>query len=164
MLLSLRLYVIAGGLIIAGGLTALRLATRRKKTPQDHERERRELLDRIGRIIDGTVIDVTELNADEPNAAQLLIYHYDVAGVQYEASQDVTHLRQFVDLHTCRIGVPTSVKYDAQNPGNSIVVSERWSGLHSGTPIIRGIDRMFTGERRHPPTSSRPPVLPRKEV
>src|SRR3954462_1062084 len=160
MLLSLRLYVIAGGLIIAGGLTALRLATRRKKTPQDHERERRELLDRIGRIIDGTVIDVTELNADEPNAAQLLIYHYDVAGVQYEASQDVTHLRQFVDLHNCRIGVPTSVKYDPQNPGNSMVLSERWSGLPSGTPLRLGIDRMFTGERRQPPPS-RQEAVPR---
>src|SRR3954470_25011097 len=156
MLLSLRLYVIAGGLIIAGGLTALRLATRRKKTTQDHERERRELLDRIGRIIDGTVIDVADLNPEEANASQLLIYNYDVAGVQYEASQDVTHLRQFVDLHNCRIGVPTSVKYDAQNPGNSIVVSERWSGLHSGTPIMLGIDRMYTGERRAPPPSVAP--------
>jgi len=164
MFVPLRLYLIVGSAIVAGALTTLHLATRRKKTTQDHERERRELLDRIGRIIDGTVIDVTELNADEPNAAQLLIYHYDVAGVQYEASQDVTHLRQFVDLHTCRIGVPTSVKYDPQNPGNSIVVSERWSGLHSGTPIMRGIDRMFTGERRQPPAAARATVAPRKQV
>lgn len=151
MFASLRLYVIAGGLLIAGGLAALRLAAGRRKSAADHERERRELLDRIGRIIDGTVIDVAELNPNEPNASQLLIYQYDVAGVQYEASQDVTHLRQHVDLHNCRIGVPTSVKYDPQNPGNSMVVSERWTGLHSGTPIIRGIDRMFTGERRTPP-------------
>ena len=150
---SLCLYAIAGSLVAAIGLTALRFATRRKKSAVDYERERRELLDRIGRIIDGTVIDVAELNANEPDASQLLIYQYDVAGVQYEASQDVTHLRQFVDLHNCRIGVPTSVKYDPQNPGNSIVVSERWSGLHAGTPIIRGIDRMFTGERRQPPPS-----------
>jgi len=25
--------------------------------------------------------------------------------------------------------LPTSVKYDPQNPGNSLVVSERWMGL-----------------------------------
>lgn len=161
MLTALRLYLIVGSAIALGGLTALHFVTRRKKTAEDHERERRELLDRIGRLVDGTVIDVVELNADEPNASQLLIYHYDVAGVQYEASQDVTHLRQFVDLHNCRIGVPTSVKYDAQNPGNSIVVSERWSGLHSGTPLRLGIDRMFTGERRQPPPA-RHEAAPRK--
>jgi|SRR6185312_4666649 len=164
MLASLRLYAIAGGVVIAGGLTALHFATRNKKTPQDLERERREFLDRVGRIIDGTVIDVAELGPDDSNASQLLIYTYDVAGVQYEASQDVTHLRQYVDLHNCRIGVPTSVKYDAQNPGNSIVVSERWSGLHSGTPIVLGIDRMYTGERRQPPPSPRPSAVPRKQV
>jgi hypothetical protein len=163
MFTALRLYAIAGGAIVLGGLAVLRFATRRKKSAADHERERRELLDRIGRLVDGTVIDVVELNADEPNASQLLIYNYDVAGVQYEASQDVTHLRQFVDLHNCRIGVPTSVKYDAQNPGNSIVVSERWSGLHSGTPLMRGIDRMFTGERRQPPPS-RQEAVPRKQI
>jgi hypothetical protein len=161
MLASVRLYTGIGGAAVIAGVALLYLATRRKKTPADYERERREMLDRIGRIIDGTVIDVAELNADEPNASQLLIYHYDVAGVQYEASQDVTHLRQFVDLHSCRIGVPTSVKYDPQNPGNSIVVSERWSGLHSGTPIVLGIDRMYTGERRVPPPP-RPAVVQRK--
>jgi hypothetical protein len=164
MLASLRLFVIAGGAAAAAGVTALYLATRRKKTADEHERERRELLDRIGRIIDGTVLDVVELNASEPHASQLLIYSYDVAGVQYEASQDVTHLRQFVDLHNCRIGVPTSVKYDAQNPGNSIVVSERWSGLHSGTPIVLGIDRVYSGERRQPPPSPRPTVVNRKQT
>jgi hypothetical protein len=163
MLSSFRLYAFAGGLVTAVALTALHLATRPKKSAVDYERERRELLDRIGRIIDGTVIDVAELNPDEPNASQLLIYQYDVAGVQYEASQDVTHLRQHVDLHNCRIGVPTSVKYDPQNPGNSIVVSERWTGLHSGTPIVRGIDRMFTGERRQPPPQPRPTVAQRDQ-
>jgi len=161
---SLRLYAIVA-VVLARGLGTLFFATRKKKTAADHERDRREFLDRVGRIIDGTVIDVVELNSDQPNAAQLLIYNYDVAGVQYEASQDVTHLRQFVDLHNCRIGVPTSVKYDAQNPGNSIVVSERWSGLHSGTRVMAGIDRMFTGERRQPPPAphERPEAVPRKQ-
>jgi len=65
------------------------------------------------------------------DVSKLLIYHYDVSGVTYEASQDVTHLRHRVDLHTCRIGVPTSVKYDPQNPANSIVVAEEWSGLRN---------------------------------
>ena len=66
-------------------------------------------------------------NPERP--ATLLIYHYDVAGVSYEASQEITYLRQFVNLHSCRLGLPTSVKYDPHNPGNSIVVSESWFGL-----------------------------------
>lgn len=148
MFASLRLYAVAGGIVAACGLTALSLATRRKKTAQDHERERRERLDLHGRIIDGTVLDVIELQPNEPNASQLLIYTYDVAGVQYEASQDVTHLRHHVDLHNCRIGVPTSVKYNPQNPGDSMVVSERWTGLHSGTPIVLGIHRADTPPQR----------------
>ena len=64
----------------------------------------------------------------------LLIYTYDVAGVSYEASQDVTHLRQFIDLYSCRLGLPASVKYDPHNPGDSIVISETWSGLRK-SPI-----------------------------
>ena len=72
------------------------------------------------------------------NAQQmiLLVYTYDVAGVTYEASQDVTHLRQFIDLYSCRLGLPTSVKYDPHNPGDSIVISETWSGLRKPTIVL----------------------------
>ena len=58
--------------------------------------------------------------------------HKDNAPQEYtpgEASQDITYLRQWVNLHSCRLGVPTSVRYDPQNPGNSLVVTERWMGL-----------------------------------
>ena len=61
--------------------------------------------------------------------ATMLIYQYDVAGVSYEASQDVTYLRQWINLHSCRLGLPTSVKYDSHNPGNSMVIAEGWMGL-----------------------------------
>jgi len=85
----------------------------------------------MGRITDGTVIDAHEAPPAQSGAfpAQLVVYRYDVAGVSYEASQDVTRLRHYVDLHTCRIGLPVSVKYDAANPANSIVIAEGWSGL-----------------------------------
>jgi hypothetical protein len=100
----------------------------RRKSPEEFERERRLRISTAGRITDGTVLDAQEMSVDE-KPAQLVIYRYDVGGVSYEASQDITHLRQFVDLHTCRIGLPTSVKYDPQNPGNSIVIAEGWVGL-----------------------------------
>jgi hypothetical protein len=123
-----RLYALI--LVVFAVLTVAYLLLRRKpKTAADIERERRVWLDCIGRITDGTVIDVQELPGANKRAATLLIYQYDVAGVSYEASQDVTYLRQFINLHSCRLGLPTSVRFDPHNPGNSIVVSERWMGL-----------------------------------
>ena len=101
----------------------------RRKTPDQLERERRLRLSTHGRIIDGTIIDAQEVTNGDSNPIQLLIFRYDVSGVSYEASQDITHLRQFVDIHTCQIGLPSSVKYDPQNPGDSIVIAEDWSGL-----------------------------------
>jgi hypothetical protein len=137
---AFRLYPLS---LIAAGVAALGIGVtvfirRNRKTPEQLERDRRLQISSMGRIIDGTVTDVAELppapaskNSNGHGRVQLLIYHYDVSGVTYEASQDVTHLRHRVDLHTCRIGVPTSVKYDPQNPANSIVVAEEWSGLRN---------------------------------
>ena len=100
------------------------------KTADDLERERRAWLERVGRITDGTVIDVQETQATPKHrAAILLVYQYDIAGVSYECSQDVTYLRPMINLHSCRLGLPTSVRYDPQNPGNSMVLSEKWMGL-----------------------------------
>ncbi len=101
----------------------------RGKSDDQKEHERRNRLSSQGRITDGTVIDVQEMNPDAEIPTQLLIYQYDVAGVQYECSQDVTWLRHYVDFHSCRVGLPASVKYDPHNPGNSIVIAEEWSGL-----------------------------------
>ena len=127
---SLRYYpVLAFGAVAA--IVGYALLSRNPKRSGDLvELERRTQLTQGGRIIDGTVIDVQEI--DESSAQRqmiLLIYTYDVAGVTYEASQDVTHLRQFIDLYSCRLGLPASVKYDPHNPGDSIVISATWSGL-----------------------------------
>lgn len=123
-----RLYaLLLGGTGIA--MAAAYLLRRKPKTAEDIERQRRAFLNQVGRITDGTVIDVQELTLNNQRAATMLIYQYDVAGVSYEASQDVTYLRQWINLHSCRLGLPTSVKYDPQNPGNSLVVSENWMGL-----------------------------------
>jgi len=119
-------WVLAGS---GAALAAYLLLRRKRKDPEELERERRAWLDQVGRITDGTVIDVQEISPNGNKPSTLLIFRYDVAGVSYEASQDVTYLRQLINLHSCRLGLPTSVRYDPQNPGNSIVVSERWMGL-----------------------------------
>ena len=131
MLVSLtgfRLYaLVLGG---SGALIAAYFMLRSKpKSAEEVERERRDWLEQVGRITDGTVIDVQEMQNGNGSSTTLLIFQYDVAGVSYEASQDVTYLRQLINLHSCRLGLPTSVRYDPQNPGNSMVVSERWMGL-----------------------------------
>src|SRR5208283_4767534 len=134
---SVRLYpVLAFGAVVA--IVGYALLSRKDKKPDDQiERERRVQITLGGRIIDGNVIDVLELEDDESGRQMiLLIYTYDVAGVTYEASQDVTHLRQFLDLYSCRLGLPASVKYDPHNPGDSIVISETWSGLRKPTIIL----------------------------
>src|ERR1035438_1810314 len=129
---ALRLYpALAFGAAVA--IVGYALLSRRNKKPVEQlERERRIQLTLAGRIIDGNVIDVLELeDSDSGQQMLLLVYKYDVAGVTYEASQDVTHLRQFIDLYSCRLGLPASVKYDPHNPGDSVVISETWSGLRT---------------------------------
>ena len=123
--------VFAGAALLGYAL----LSRKSKKSVEQLEYERRTELTLGGRIIDGNILDVQELEEDTDGREMiLLIYTYDVAGVTYEASQDVTHLRQFIDIYSCRLGLPASVKYDPHNPGDSIVISEKWSGLRK-SPI-----------------------------
>ena len=127
---ALRLYPVLAFGAAAAIVGYAVLARRNKKPAEQLERERRTQLTLRGRIIDGNVIDVLELEDSESGRQVILLaYKYDVAGVTYEASQDVTYLRQFIDLYSCRLGLPASVKYDPHNPGDSIVISETWSGL-----------------------------------
>jgi len=126
---ALRYYVaLTAGAGLLGWGMAHWLRTRRT-TPEERERQRRLRLSISGRICDGTVVDVQEVSANGAGPLQFIIYHYDVGGVSYEASQDITRLRQFIDVHSCKLGLPTSIRYDPQNPGDSIVFSEAWMGL-----------------------------------
>jgi hypothetical protein len=135
------LAAIGVGIVTAIGVVSYAL-TRRKPTEEEIERERRELLARSGRITDGTIMDtmVTEarnavLNTSEPPAStedssptpQIIVYNYRIAGVTYECAQDVTTLAEYV--HGIRTDLPVQVRYLPQNPANSIIVAESWSGL-----------------------------------
>lgn len=134
---SFRLYPVLAFGATAAIIGYALLSRKNKKSAEDLEKERRTDLTRGGRILDGNVIDVLELEDDETGQQMiLLVYTYDVAGVTYEASQDVSHLRQYIDLYSCRLGLPASVKYDPHNPGDSIVISETWSGLRKPTIIL----------------------------
>lgn len=128
---------------IAG--VALYVYFNRKPSPEEVERQRRQFLAARGRITDATLIDTslnqragrrspddaTQTAADllEPPPS-VLQYQYRVAGVRYESAQDVSGLTEY--LRNFRIDLPIQIRYDPQNPGNSIVVAESWSGLRIG--------------------------------
>lgn len=122
---------LAGAVVGIGGAAAW-LALRRRPSPEEIERERRAQLVRSGRIIDGTLLDVTELDgAQEPGlqAIAYILYKYAIGGVEYECSQDVTALKDHLHPEDLRLSFPCSVRYDIHRPENSIVVAENWSGL-----------------------------------
>jgi hypothetical protein len=125
----LRIYTFTGVVVAITAASSLAWLNGRKKTPEQREALRRLRIGGQGRITDGTVLDVREINSAAGHAAQMIHYSYQVAGVHYECAQDVTLLGQYFDLHSCRIDVTASVKYDPRHPGNSIVVAETWCGL-----------------------------------
>ena len=58
-----------------------------------------------------------------------IFYSYDVRGVQYTASQDISALRPYMPTDLSVAVGPVFVKYDPRNPANSVVLSEDWSGF-----------------------------------
>jgi hypothetical protein len=129
---------LAGALLtLLGGLVAYR-SLRKKPTEDDIERGRREYLLEVGRLIDGTVLDMTDI--DTPGAAgggwkRHVFYKYQIAGVSYECSQEVSVLTERMAEARVTPGMPASVRYDPHNPTNSIVVAESWSGLRGANPL-----------------------------
>src|SRR5215470_14999640 len=144
--LSLRDPQVIGTLAAAGlclGGVAVYFALRKRPSADEIERERRSFLVQTGRIIDGTLLDISELDSSEsgrPVGMQLILYKYEIGGVVYECSQDVTALRDLVNIHECRLGFSCSVRYDTHKPENSIIIAETWSGLRgtaNSVPIRR---------------------------
>jgi hypothetical protein len=120
----------AAGLCVGGAIAWSKL--RKRPTEEELERQRRQHLVKVGRIMDGTILDISELNAHDSgraNGMQLILYTYEISGVVYECSQDVTELKEHVNIYECRLSFPCSVRYDPRRPANSIIVAESWSGL-----------------------------------
>ncbi len=70
----------------------------------------------------------------------LPLFSYRIAGVDYECSQEITALRDMVEVGKVRAGFPCTVRYQPGNPYNSIVISEGWTGLRAGLPQFPSID------------------------
>jgi hypothetical protein len=98
---------------------------RSRISPEEWERRRRRVLVSRGKMGDATVLEIHE---------DLVLYSYAVRGVEYTASQDLSALRSVLPCDLTAAVGPVLVRYDAQNPANSIILAEEWSGLRASSP------------------------------
>jgi len=110
--------------VLAAGLVALAIyiALRVHGTPEKRERKRRLSVHRLGRLGDATITEATD---------SVIYYSYSIRGVHYTASQDVTALREQLPAEPERLIGIASLKYSPNNPANSILICEEWSGLRA---------------------------------
>lgn len=124
--LTLLVYILAGTAALLLLLGLVWWWRRDRPDAAELERRRRVHIHRIGRLADGRIIEVLD---EATHTGYLLVYNYRVRGVEYQAAQDVAALRARLDLRRLAAGQPAQVKYDPQNPTNSIVLAEEWSGI-----------------------------------
>ncbi len=114
--------------------------------PELQERKRRLHLNQIGRIAEGHIVELVEHPPlsrtrrkslfgagshalENPVPRHLVSYSYSISGVTYQTAQDITGLEGQIRFGRLVAGQSASVKYDAANPTDSIVVADDWSGL-----------------------------------
>jgi hypothetical protein len=138
------------GLVVLAAVVVFFWLRRKQPDAAEIERERRAYLNRVGRIVEGQVLEIVE-DAGNPSpdgkglerpadlakghgnshaAVRLLYYTYAISGVTYETAQDITGLEERLHLTRVAAGQTASVKYDPSNPSNSILLADDWSGLH----------------------------------
>ena len=138
------LMVTGGGAFLLATVALIR-HFRKPVSPEETERRRRAYVHRVGRIGTARILDVVrlaptpvpsrkrrkslELNGDVPAYRHIVIYQYEIRGVEYEASQDFTALTEDPESLRYLPDMTASVKYDPADPGNSILACEEWSGL-----------------------------------
>jgi hypothetical protein len=111
---------VSASAIAAGVWIALRI----RRKPKDKEKLRRLEVNSSGRLGDATIMEISD---------DAIIYEYSIGGLTYTASQDISQLRELIPADSHRlIGRPASLKYTTQNPANSILLCEEWSGLRLG--------------------------------
>lgn len=99
---------------------AIWLLLRKRNNPDKRELERRTWLNLHGRFGEAFITEVAD---------GFIYYNYSIHGVQYETSQDVHLLAEHLPLNADRMIGPAGMKYAGNNPANSILLCEEWSGL-----------------------------------
>jgi Protein of unknown function (DUF3592) len=138
---------IGAGLALVGG-TCVSMWLRREPDGDELEQKRRSHINQVGRIAEGQILEVLDVphepaeargpalfrraskNVTENGRRKLICYSYSISGVSYETAQDITRLESRASERVLVPGRPASIKYDPSNPGDSIVLTDDWSGLH----------------------------------
>lgn len=126
----------AAGVTMLGAWVWIRLRGRRRKGAEELERMRRLDVNRRGRISAGKILESIEPNP-RAHARRLVLYKYEVAGVTYEAAQDISGIPGEASGAQYLVGQAASIKYDPKNPSNSIIACEEWTGLPEKKPGLR---------------------------
>jgi len=119
---------LAGVLVVLVAIIGYRAWLASRVSPEERERQRRAGLVAHGKMGDATLTEVREDH---------VFYAYLVRGVEYTASQDVSLLKQYMPPDLSLLAA-VSVRYDPRNPANSIVLAEKWTGLHVVEPKKHG--------------------------
>ena len=117
--------VVIGAVSLSAIAAGVLIVVRIRRKPKDKEKLRRLEVNSSGRLGDATIMEISD---------DVIIYEYSVGGLTYTASQDISQLRELIPADSHRlIGRPASLKYSSQNPANSILLCEEWSGLRPGS-------------------------------
>jgi len=142
--------IVAGVTTVAAvAAMALWLVLRRRPSADEIERARRQFLVQSGRLVDGMLLDVYEVEGNDGRTLTFLLFSYRIGGVDYECSQEITAMRGVVNAAEVRAGFPCTVRYQPGNPYNSIVIAEGWTGLRAGLPQFPSIDDPNPLDRSH---------------
>lgn len=117
---DVRVQVGLGVAVVASTVGLVIWRRRKPPTAQELEKQRRLEVCRTGRVADGLVTDLHGGAID---------YVYTVRGIEYTSMQDLSHIRDLLPEGDQRLLGYVSVKYIPENPANSIVIGEEWSGL-----------------------------------
>ncbi len=109
-----------GILAIAGVVFWVRLRRAKKPTLEQLEAHRRQWLAQHGKLSGGEIVELEDGS---------LSYCYNVRGINYTATQDITRLAAYLPEDRWSIIGGVGVRYDPRNPANSIVLCETWTGL-----------------------------------
>ncbi|HEU5351159.1 MAG TPA: hypothetical protein VFU55_06150 [Terracidiphilus sp.] len=140
------------GIVVLAGAAAATvwLVLRHRPSPEEQERTRRKFLAHAGRLVDGMLLDLYEMDSPDGRKLSMLVFSYRIGGVEYECSQDITALRDRILPTQIRAGFPCSVRYQPGNPHNSIVAAEDWNGLRGISPAAPA-PHVSTGPGTPPP-------------
>ena len=142
--------IVAGVTTVAAvAALALWLVLRRRPGAEEIERARRQFLVQSGRLVDGMLLDVYEVNGADGRPLIFFLFSYRIGGVDYECSQEITAMRGIVETSEVRAGFPCTVRYQPGNPHNSIVIAEGWTGLRARLPQFPAFDDPNPIDRSH---------------